>query len=248
MEGVLWSETAASVMACLGPNPGATVTYPPSRPSLVGFRAARDASGMEVFRQILDGAEPVIPMNDVHGYELSDSVFFVGYATWTTAGKLAAFSFQAFVAQGAPILAFALDSDVPEKAHIIYLRCDYHPQEAGKFGAEAPIHVHVRSRGAPRFGMPTGGNPLMAFLEFIAVSFEHEIWLAWAKDVATWRGARDSFQDVTSAYDEGRVYTEWEVQGETTRGLMGHLAFVKQTLGQWEFDLVDPGLATYQLG
>ena len=98
MEGELWSDAAARAMAILGPNPGATVTYPPGRHRIVGFRAARDISGVQVLRQLLDGEEPIVPLNDLDEYLLSESALLVGYATWTPAGKLAAFSFQAFVA------------------------------------------------------------------------------------------------------------------------------------------------------
>lgn len=245
MRSTLWCPGVDQVLGCLGPASGATLTFPPQTPALVGFRANRDSDGRGVFRQLSPG---ILTPEAVDQYALSETMLVVGYVTWSTSGRIHAFSLQAFVALGASLLEEALQMNVPQGATIAYLRCDYHPREAGKFCAEPPVHVHVRGKGAPRFSSLHSPNPVLGFLEFLATNFEHERWLEWARGIANLRGTQEAFEEVSNAHDQGRIYTEWEQFGPKFAVVRDQLKAAKTSAGAWAYEALSPSEAEYRLG
>ena len=246
MSDCLWNSATESVLACLGPVRGATRTYPPGKPEIVGFRANRFSEGRAIYRELVPS---ILTAEDVEQYCLSETVVVVGYVTWSTEGRMTAYSLQAFVAVGSTVLEEALLMDVPATAHVVYLRCDYHPRDTGKLGAEPPVHVHVRGKGAPRLSLAPSTHPVLAFLELLSTNFDHDAWLAWAKRTASKAGLVDDFEDVAAGFEQGQIYVGWTDYSVKTQAVFSALEGAKNAATTpWEFAAVPPHESGYRLG
>ncbi|MDY0063046.1 MAG: hypothetical protein RBU45_24785 [Myxococcota bacterium] len=181
---------------------------------------------------------------------LDKQVLVTGWVDWFGKDQIASFSVQALVCTNMTIEdAFYKEQEgsVAEKAKkpdVRYYRCEYDVRKPGAPFAEPCPHIHVLPEGEPRFplGGPEPANPILDFLEFLALNHSYVVWFRWALSVCDRRRLRGDLQELRNLFDAGFDYRS--AQRELVDRLP-RMKEVRDVLRQAAYELHPWGLASY---
>lgn len=198
MEG-LWSTSADNAHYALQAR-GATAYYPSA--ALAAFRYPKGQSAHQALVAAAGGLTP----DELDRQLYSDRILFMGSASANAGDTLHEFSLQAFVCIRRTIseaLTAGIGALPPNEVR--YYRHEHHPGAPGPIFAEPPVHMHVVGNGSPRFAGRWCSDPVLHFLEMLALEHEYESWRTWAWFNSGLRGLEEDFLEIEGLYKTGQL-------------------------------------------
>lgn len=213
----LWSDFATTLYYCLG---APKAVFPPRGTKLgeqlCQFRFPKATLGKRVSnRDALALALGDCTEREIYSTLCSERILIFGSAHSATdhqgekMGTLMAFRLHAFVCTTCTIVEARSNPDLTDQ-EVRYYRTEHHPQAPGRIFAEAPTHTHIVGNGAPRFPCHPNADPILHFLEMIAIEHDYEQWLKWAEGVMIEQRLTDEFLEIQELYNNGLLAANLE--------------------------------------
>lgn len=156
------------------------------------------------FREVVDAH---VPDCQVRKWSLEDNIFVFAHVRWKDGMDLEYANLQAVVVDGGDTEDLYLRAGEDEPV-AQYLRVDFDLARLGPVLKEPQPHCHAQPRGEPRFSLPTDGNLIVAFLDFLYRNYRHDIWLDWAREVwarHTPPSDEDPLESIVTAFQTGKA-------------------------------------------
>ncbi|MEZ4431915.1 MAG: hypothetical protein R3F65_05835 [bacterium] len=206
----LWSPAVTALMALLDgrSQAGVTARFPPQSDGPLPC-SRRELPLLKLHAHLVDDPE-------VLRFQITDAMFVLCEVGWGARHRIRTFSIQAFVTEGITLAHLVRRSrqeciDAMRSVHSLrtyecpfatHYRCESHDQALGLPFREPYVHIHRELKGEPRFplSLSVDDNPIVAFLEFLALNHDYETWRAWAHDICGYSGLRAQWRDVERIY------------------------------------------------
>lgn len=227
-----------------------------------GGRRVHPAEDAATHRASIDQA-PVDLLRDIVGRHLNEDlerallderVLITGWVEWCPGDGIAAFSVQALVCTNMTIEdAYYQTGEEPgtsaagPKPDVRYYRCECDLRKPGPPFAEPCPHVHVLPEGEPRFALGGAGpsNPILDFLEFLAINHSYDVWFRWALSVCERRRLRGELQELRHLCDAGFDPRSAGSAGAKQVDRLPRMAEIRDVLRQAAYELHPWGLAPH---